>query len=104
LEQKGIDAKNIFIVPLDNNMEERKIFDNIHRSDGTSLIDVGAALATAFAVIGASVGFKLEWGPIYWGLVGGAVGFLLGLAIRLFTEKVIKKKRRLMKGFIQKSS
>jgi hypothetical protein len=60
LEQKGIDAKNIFIVPLDNNMEERKIFDNIHRSDGTSLIDVGAALATAFSVIGASVGFKLD--------------------------------------------
>jgi hypothetical protein len=99
LEKKGIAQQNIFIVPLDNKMEERKVFDNIHRSDGTSLIDVGAALATAFAVIGASVGFKLDWGPIYWGLIGAAVGFLIGFAIRLFTEKVIKKKRRLMKGF-----
>jgi hypothetical protein len=35
LEKKGIASKNIFIVPLDNNTEERKVFDNIHRSDGT---------------------------------------------------------------------
>lgn len=99
LEKKGIRRESIFVVPLDNRTEDHKIFDNIHRSDGTSLIDVGAALATAFSVIGASVGFKLAWGPIYWGLIGGFVGFILGFAIRLFTEKVIKKRRRLLKGF-----
>ncbi|WP_175987281.1 hypothetical protein [Bacillus sp. Marseille-Q1617] len=99
LEKKGIAQQDIFIVPLDNMTEERKVFDDIHRSDGTSLIDVGAALATAFAVIGASIGFELEWGPIYWGLIGAASGFLSGFAIRLFTEKVLKKKRRLLKGF-----
>lgn len=99
LEKKGIKKKDIFIVPLDNRMEQRKVFDSIHRSDGTSLIDIGAALATAFSVIGASIGFKLEWGPIYWGLIGAAVGALIGFAIRLFTELVIKKNRRLLKGF-----
>ncbi|WP_226641442.1 hypothetical protein [Mesobacillus subterraneus] len=99
LEKKGIKQKDIFIVPLDNRMEQRKVFDSIHRSDGTSLIDIGAALATAFSVIGASIGFKLEWGPIYWGLIGAAVGALIGFAIRLFTELVIKKNRRLLKGF-----
>ncbi|MFV2050464.1 hypothetical protein KDJ21_026420 [Metabacillus litoralis] len=99
LEKKGIRRESIFVVPLDNRTEDHKIFDNIHRSDGTSLIDVGAALATAFSVIGASVGFKLAWGPIYWGLIGAFVGFILGFAIRLFTEKVIKKRRRLLKGF-----
>ncbi|NKE03885.1 MULTISPECIES: hypothetical protein [Mesobacillus] len=99
LEKKGIKQEDIFVVPLDNRMEQRKVFDNIHRSDGTSLIDVGAALATAFSVIGASIGFKLEWGPIYWGLIGAAVGALVGFAIRLFTELIIKKKRRLLKGF-----
>lgn len=99
LEKKGIKQKDIFIVPLDNRMEQRKVFDSIHRSDGTSLIDIGAALATAFSVIGASIGFKLEWGPIYWGLIGAAVGALVGFAIRLFTELVIKKNRRLLKGF-----
>lgn len=99
LEKKGIKKENIFVVPLDNRTEERKVFDNMHRSDGISLIDIGAALATAFSVIGASIGFKLKLGPIYWGLIGAFVGFLLGFAIRLFTELVIKKKRRLLKGF-----
>ncbi|UYZ23887.1 hypothetical protein [Mesobacillus jeotgali] len=99
LEKKGIKKEDIFVVPLDNRMEERIVFDNINRSDGTSLIDIGAALATVFSVIGASIGFKLAWGPIYWGLIGAAIGALIGFAIRLFTEIIIKKKRRLLKGF-----
>ncbi|WP_034761964.1 hypothetical protein [Rossellomorea vietnamensis] len=99
LEKKGIPQENIFVVPLDNLKEERKIFDTLERSDGTSLIDIGAALSTAFAVIGASIGFELAWGPIYWGLIGAAVGFMVGFAIRLFTELVLKKRRRVLKGF-----
>lgn len=98
LEKKGIKKENIFVLPLDNQIGERKVFDTIHRSDGTSLIDIGAALSTAFAVIGASIGFELKLGPIYWGLIGAAVGFLIGFGIRLFTEIVIKKRKRLLKG------
>jgi hypothetical protein len=98
LEEKGIKKESIFAVPLDNRTEDRKMFDSLHRSDGTSLIDIGAALATAFSVIGASIGFELAWGPIYWGLIGASVGFILGVAIRLFMGKVIKKKSRLLKG------
>jgi hypothetical protein len=98
LEKKGIKKESIFAVPLDNRTEERKVFDSLHRSDGTSLIDVGMALATAFSVIGASIGFKLSWGPIYWGLIGAFIGFVLGFAIRLFTEMVLKKKKRLLRG------
>ncbi|MGM0845720.1 MAG: hypothetical protein ACQEUT_12140 [Bacillota bacterium] len=98
LEKKGIMKEAIFAVPLDNRAEEGKVFDSIHRSDGTSFIDIGMALGTAFSVIGASIGFKLAWGPIYWGLIGAVIGFLLGFAIRLFTELVLKKKKRLLKG------
>ncbi|HJV32071.1 MAG TPA: hypothetical protein VJ558_07730 [Bacillales bacterium] len=98
LEKKGIKKENIFAVPLDNRTEDRKIFDTIHRSDGTSMVDVGMALATAFSVIGASIGFKLAWGPIYWGLISAFIGFVVGFVIRLFTEKVIKKRRRVLKG------
>lgn len=98
LEKKGIEREKIFILPLDKRKEEPKLFDTIHHSDGTSLIDIGAALGTAFAVIGASIGFKLAWGPIYWGLIGASAGFVLGFAIRLFTEKILKKKQRLLKG------
>lgn len=99
LEKKGIKKENIFVVPLDNRTEQRKVFDDLHRSDGTSLIDIGVALATALSVVFASIGFKLAWGPIYWGLIGAAAGFLLGFVIRLFTEIIVKKKRRLLKGF-----
>jgi hypothetical protein len=98
LEKKGISKDNIFAVPLDNPVEERKLFDTLHRSDGTSLIDIGMALATAFSVIGASIGFKLAWGPIYWGLIGAFIGFLIGFAIRLFIEKVVKKRKSVLKG------
>lgn len=98
LEKKGIKREKIFIVPLDNRQEKHQLFDNLNRSDGTSLIDIGAALATAFSVVGASIGFKLAWGPIYWGLITAVAGFLIGLSIRLFTETVVKKKKRQLKG------
>lgn len=98
LEKKGIKKESIFAVPLDNQKVERKVFDSLHRSDGTSFIDIAAALATAFAVIGASIGFKLAWGPIYWGLISAFIGFVLGFAIRLFIELVLKKKKRALKG------
>jgi hypothetical protein len=98
LEKRGIPKESIFAVPLDNRKEDRKIFDTLHRSDGTTLIDIGMGLATALSVIGASIGFKLAWGPIYWGLIGAFVGFVLGFAIRLYMELVIKKKKRVLKG------
>jgi hypothetical protein len=98
LEKKGIKKENIFAVPLDNRTEDRKLFDTIHRSDGTSMVDIGMALATAFSVIGASMGFKLSWGPIYWGLISAFIGFVVGFLIRLFTEMVLKKKKRVLKG------
>jgi len=98
LEKNGIPKGSIYAVPLDNRKEIPKIFDTLHRSDGTSLIDIGMGLATAFSVIGASIGFKLAWGPIYWGLIGAFLGFVLGFAIRLFMELVVKKNKRVLKG------
>ncbi|WP_230498415.1 hypothetical protein [Pseudoneobacillus rhizosphaerae] len=98
IEKKGITKENIFAIPLDNRTDEHRVFDSTHRSDGTSLIDIGMALATAFSVIGASIGFKLAWGPIYWGLISAFCGFVIGFAIRIINEKVIKKKKRRLKG------
>lgn len=98
LEKSGVRKENIYAVPLNNRMENRKLFDTIHNSDGTSLIDLGIALATAFSVVGTSIGFILTWGPIVWGLIAAIIGFVIGFAIRLYTEKVFKKKIRLSKG------
>lgn len=98
LEKRGVKKEDIFAVPLDNRMENPKLFDSIHSSDGTSMIDVAIALATAFSVVGTSIGFILTWGPIVWGAISAIIGFGIGFLIRLYTEKVFKKKRRLSKG------
>ncbi|WP_430787603.1 hypothetical protein VBD025_16895 [Virgibacillus flavescens] len=98
LEKRGIHKECIYAVPLDNRMESRVLFDNLHRSDGTSLIDIGMGLATAFSVIGVSIGFKLNWGPIVWGLISAFAGFAIGVAIRLFKENPDKKQKSNLKG------
>ncbi|MFV8830094.1 hypothetical protein [Alkalihalobacterium sp. APHAB7] len=98
LEKAGIKNEHILAVPLINRVEERRLFDTLHRADGVSMFDKGAAIGTAFSVIGASIGFVLEWGPIYWGLIGGAVGFVIGFIIDYIIFKVVHKRRRVLKG------
>lgn len=97
LEMKNISKENILAVPLNNRTEDRKLFDTIHYSDGLSLFDLAAALATAFGVVGSSVGFRLEWGPIVWGILYAIIGFIIGFMINLLKIKK-KKKNRLKKG------
>ncbi|WP_188205962.1 inorganic phosphate transporter [Alkalibacillus aidingensis] len=98
LEKAGVKKENILAVPLNNRVEERRLFDTLHRADGVSLFDKGAAIATALSVVGASVGFVLEWGPIYWGIIGAVVGFIIGFLIDFFIFKVVHKRKRILKG------
>jgi hypothetical protein len=98
LEKFGLRKESIFSVPLTNRKTERRLFDSMHNSDGVSLMSTGAAIGTALAVVGASVGFSLKWGPIYWGLIGAGGGFFLGVLIDLFIYKVVKKQKRLLRG------
>ena len=94
LEVKKIPKENILAIPLNNREQGRNLFDTINHSDGLSLFDLAAALATAFAVIGSSVGFRLVWGPIIWGIIAAIVGFSIGLMIDLFKVKLSKKQRK----------
>jgi len=98
LEKIGIKKECMLAVPLLNRVEERVLFDTLHRADGVSMFDKGAAIGTAFAVIGASVGFGLDWGPIYWGLIGAAGGFILGFIIDYVIYKVVHKRKMVVKG------
>ncbi|HWO78462.1 MAG TPA: hypothetical protein VNM69_21570 [Bacillus sp. (in: firmicutes)] len=98
LEKVGVKKESILAVPLMNRVEERRLFDTLHRSDGISLFDKGAMLGTALAVIGASVGFSLKWGPIYWGLIGAVTGFIIGFIIDCIIFKVVHKRKRVVKG------
>ena len=94
LEEKGILKEDIVAIPLENTVQQTKLFDTIHHSDGLSLLDLAAVLGTVFSVLGASYGFILNWGPIIWGLVGLAFGAILGLIIDLLlTKKRLRKKK-----------
>jgi len=92
LEKIGVQKDEIYAVPLDNRSEPTRLFDTLHRSDGISFIDIAMPLATAFSVVLASIGFELAWGPIYWGLIGAVLGFVVGLTISLIKHFVIEKK------------
>lgn len=83
VQMKGIKKDNIMAIPLDKRGEERRLFDNIHGSDGLSLFDLPAILAVLFGIFGAIYGFILEWGPLLWGLIAISIGFVLGFAIKL---------------------
>jgi hypothetical protein len=94
LEKEGFDREKIFVVPIDESDENLKVFDSIHDADGFSFIDKGLAIATAFGVVGTSIGFKLEWGPIVWGLLSAFLGFLLGFLWDMLVIKFIKNGKR----------
>ncbi|HZG75554.1 MAG TPA: hypothetical protein VEZ72_06815 [Paenibacillus sp.] len=81
LEQQGIERERLIVVPLETRPWGRAMFDTIHRSDGESVLDAGMALGAAVSVVTASLGMTLEWGPVYWGLIGAASGFAVGFAI-----------------------
>jgi hypothetical protein len=98
LEERDIKREHIFAVPLDNRKVPRKLFDSIHQSDGISLIDIGAALGTAFSVIGVSIGFKLAWGPIWLGIIGAFVGAIIGVGIRFIMNVLLQKRKSILKG------
>lgn len=94
LEQMGIPKNQIYAVPLQIRGETRHIFDTIHHSDGVSLFDGGAILATALMTLGVIYGFDLQWGPIIWGLIGLAAGFLIGLILDVSVSRVKHSKGR----------
>ncbi|MEK5411821.1 hypothetical protein MKZ18_14045 [Priestia sp. FSL W8-0001] len=94
LERSGIPKSQILAIPLEVKDDHFLLFDSIHQSDSISLFDIAAGLATAFAVIGVSVGFILTWGPIYWGLIGAASGFIIGFLINFIYYRVVKKRSK----------
>lgn len=96
IEKLGINK--IFAVPLDNGPEEAVFLDSIHRSDGKSMLSLGLILAVFFSVIGASRGFKLDWGPIFWGLIGAGSGLILGICIDFFKYRKKANRKGLIKG------
>ncbi|WP_438444571.1 hypothetical protein [Gorillibacterium sp. sgz5001074] len=87
LEKLGVPPEHIVALPMENLESETHVIDSIHRVDGRSILDGAMMTGTIFAVLGAIYGFVWYWGPIIWGLLGLAGGFLLGLGMELALSK-----------------
>ncbi|EST12120.1 membrane protein [Sporolactobacillus laevolacticus] len=73
-------------------LQNRSNKGQLGNNDETSRADISFIIATIFGVVGASVGFRLAWGPIVWGVVSSFIGFLIGLVIDYFISNKFKKR------------
>lgn len=80
LEQRGIDKEGILVVPMDQYDQSPNQLTIRAEDIKVRGFELGMAAATAFGVIGASIGFQLNWGPIAWGLIYAVIGLFLGFA------------------------
>jgi hypothetical protein len=94
LEKKGIEKEKILAIPLELKNKGQRMFDSIHGSDGISMFDLAAALATIGMILGVIYGFVLAGGPVIWGLLGSISGFAFGFMIDYFYRKRKSKTKR----------
>ncbi|MDV2887739.1 hypothetical protein RYX45_21460, partial [Alkalihalophilus pseudofirmus] len=84
IQEQGISKEQLFAVPVDKSKDKSSIsVDTMHHSDGKSFIDIPSLLAAFFCALGTIYGFVLYWGPVIWGLIGFAGGFILGCIIKI---------------------
>jgi hypothetical protein len=95
LIHRGIPPESIVAVPLDRRIEESRVIDTIHRSDGKSLMDIACIWGVIFMLLGTIYGFVLKWGPILWGLIGLVSGLLFGFFIDYLHTKHTQKNAKL---------
>lgn len=93
LQQNGI--TDIFAVPLTKVNVDATILDSFEHCDGSSFLDKGFAMGVVFSTILASKGFEWTWGPIYWGLIGAALGILSGILLEIILYKRKNKNNRI---------
>lgn len=81
LEHSGIPSGRILPVLMNAHRDKSLSIVDQRFDQTTKAVEIGFASATACSVIGISLGFVLEWGPIIWGLLYGIGGFLIGFII-----------------------
>lgn len=92
LKLRGIPQTDILAIPLKINDKKKRLFDTISSSDGKSMFDLPMIGAALFSFLGCVYGFVWRYGPIILGLIGIAVGFGIGLLLKLFIIRKDKGK------------
>jgi hypothetical protein len=86
LEGSFISQDQILVVYMDNEPLPVQLTGRT-RQIHSNAFEVGIASATGSAVIGASIGFVLAWGPIIWGLICVIIGFTISYCVYYFLKK-----------------
>ncbi|KGX90136.1 hypothetical protein [Pontibacillus marinus] len=94
LTQSGISKENIFAIPLDQQPRKKNV--DVITGEGIKTFEIAVSFATAFTVLGTIYGFIWTGGPVLWGLIGFAIGAILGLAFDFLIEKkeIMKKLKK----------
>lgn len=77
----GIEKRDIIAVSLEE-PESRNRLSNPSENSNGSRTELAFILATAWAVIGAGIGYRLYLGPVIWGIAFSVAGFLSGYVIK----------------------
>jgi hypothetical protein len=91
LEHYGIENEHILALPLESRVDDPNQYDSYKKNK----LESAPIFGTILMLFGSIYGFVLEWGPIIWGLIGFAVGILLGLSLDAF--RIRQKKKRMVK-------
>jgi hypothetical protein len=86
LENSFVSKDQIVIIYMENEPAQVQPTSRTKEIHSNSF-EVGMACATGSAVIGASIGFVLAWGPIIWGLIFVIFGFTIGYCLYYFRKK-----------------
>ncbi|MBU9724321.1 MULTISPECIES: hypothetical protein [Bacillaceae] len=96
LEEKEIKQDQVIALPLDRRSEEKRVLESVNLSAGSSGLDYAFFLGLIFMLLGTIYGFVLTMGPVIWGLIGLAIGFLTGILVEKFIKnRRIKKRKKL---------
>jgi hypothetical protein len=85
LESNFVSTAQILVIYMENEPAQVQLNGRTREIHSNSF-EVGIACATGSAVIGASIGFVLAWGPIIWGLICVISGFSIGYSIYYFRK------------------
>lgn len=99
LEHHGVPAENIAVVPMHG---RETIQASVSAKTGTvneKAFEIAIACATALGVVGTSMGFALELGPLMWGVIFSFGGMLVTF---LIARTVLGRRQRSMIGRVKR--
>ncbi|WP_209121368.1 hypothetical protein [Alkalihalobacillus sp. BA299] len=87
LEYNGFSNQRILALPLDTRTEQIHYISNQKK-----LFLFTPIFGTILSLFGIIYGFVFVWGPIFWGLIGIALGLGIGFTIDFLSAKKSKQK------------